>query len=61
LFFWLILLCPAVYYVVFPAPRYRHPIEPEMTILAVFLITQAVKSEEKASWTAEHSLQRTRI
>jgi 4-amino-4-deoxy-L-arabinose transferase-like glycosyltransferase len=61
LFFWLILLCPAVYYVVFPAPRYRHPIEPEMTILAVFLITQAVKSEEKASLTAEHSLDRTRI
>ncbi|HTS06567.1 MAG TPA: glycosyltransferase family 39 protein [Candidatus Eisenbacteria bacterium] len=41
LFFWLILLLPAVYYVVFPAPRYRQPIEPEMTILCVFLITEA--------------------
>ena len=48
LFFWLILLCPAVYYIVFPAPRYRHPIEPEMTILCVFLITEAIKGEEKA-------------
>ena len=43
LLFWLILLYPAIYYVVFPAPRYRHPIEPEMTILAVFLLTEAGK------------------
>jgi 4-amino-4-deoxy-L-arabinose transferase-like glycosyltransferase len=41
LLFWLILLYPAIYYVVFPAPRYRHPIEPEMTILAVYLLTEA--------------------
>jgi 4-amino-4-deoxy-L-arabinose transferase-like glycosyltransferase len=41
LFFWLILLFPAVYYVVFPHARYRHPIEPEMGILGVFLITEA--------------------
>jgi 4-amino-4-deoxy-L-arabinose transferase-like glycosyltransferase len=41
LFVWLILLLPAVYYVVFPAPRYRQPIEPEMTILCVFVITEA--------------------
>ncbi len=43
LLFWLILLYPAIYYVVFPAPRYRHPLEPEMTILAVFLLTEAAK------------------
>lgn len=43
LFFWLILLVPAVYYVVFPAPRYRQPIEPEMAILCVFVITEAGK------------------
>lgn len=42
LIFWLILLIPAVYYVVFPAPRYRQPIEPEMTILCVFVITEAM-------------------
>jgi 4-amino-4-deoxy-L-arabinose transferase-like glycosyltransferase len=40
LLFWLILLYPAVYYFVYAIPRYRHPIEPEMTILAVFLITE---------------------
>ena len=43
LLFWLILLCPAIYYFVFPAPRYRVPIEPEMAILAVFLLTEAGK------------------
>jgi len=43
LLFWLMLLYPAIYYVVFPAPRYRVPIEPEMAILAVFLITDAGK------------------
>jgi len=43
LVFWLILLYPAIYYVVFPAPRYRVPIEPEMAILAVFLLTEAEK------------------
>jgi Dolichyl-phosphate-mannose-protein mannosyltransferase len=41
LLFWLILLYPAVYYVVFPAPRYRVPIEPEMAILCVFVLTEA--------------------
>jgi hypothetical protein len=41
LFFLLLLVYPAVYYVVFPHPRYRHPIEPEMLILGVYLITQA--------------------
>jgi 4-amino-4-deoxy-L-arabinose transferase-like glycosyltransferase len=41
LLFWLVLLYPAVYYFVFPAPRYRVPIEPEMAILAVFLLVEA--------------------
>lgn len=41
LLFWLILLYPAIYYVVFPAPRYRVPIEPEIAILAVYLVTEA--------------------
>ena len=43
LIFWLILLYPAIYYVVFPAPRYRVPIEPEMAVLAIFLLTEAGK------------------
>jgi hypothetical protein len=41
LLFWLILLYPAIYYIVFPNQRYRHPIEPEMTILCVFLLNEA--------------------
>jgi 4-amino-4-deoxy-L-arabinose transferase-like glycosyltransferase len=48
LLLWLVLLYPAVYYVVFPSPRYRVPIEPEMAILAVFLVTEA-RRETKAS------------
>ena len=41
LFLWLLLLYPAVYYVIFPHPRYRHPIDPVITILAVFVVSQA--------------------
>ena len=41
LLFWLFLLYPAIYYFVYCIPRYRHPIEPEMAILAVFLVTEA--------------------
>jgi 4-amino-4-deoxy-L-arabinose transferase-like glycosyltransferase len=41
LFAWLVLFYPAVYYVVYSIPRYRHPIEPEMTVLCVFLLTEA--------------------
>jgi len=43
LLFWMILLYPAVYYVVFPSPRYRVPIEPEIAILCVFVLTEAGK------------------
>jgi 4-amino-4-deoxy-L-arabinose transferase-like glycosyltransferase len=43
LMFWLILLYPAIYYVVYPGQRYRHPIEPEMAILGVFLLTETSK------------------
>jgi 4-amino-4-deoxy-L-arabinose transferase-like glycosyltransferase len=41
LLFWLILLYPAMYYFVYPGQRYRHPIEPQMVILGVFLLTEA--------------------
>ena len=41
LLFWLILLYSAIYYVVYPGQRYRHPIEPEITILAVYLLSEA--------------------
>jgi hypothetical protein len=40
LFAGLILTYPTTYYFVFPHARYRHPIEPELLILAVFLLVQ---------------------
>jgi 4-amino-4-deoxy-L-arabinose transferase-like glycosyltransferase len=41
LFFWLIVCYPMVYYVTFPHPRYRHPIEPELGILILYVISEA--------------------
>jgi 4-amino-4-deoxy-L-arabinose transferase-like glycosyltransferase len=41
LFFWLIVSYPTIYYFVFPHPRYRHPIEPELLILMVYIISEA--------------------
>jgi 4-amino-4-deoxy-L-arabinose transferase-like glycosyltransferase len=41
LFLWLMLTYPTVYYLVFPHPRYRHPIEPELGILIVYVISEA--------------------
>ncbi len=49
LFFWLILSYPALYYVVFPHPRYRHPIEPELGILMVYVISEAEKKTGPAT------------
>ncbi len=43
LFAGLILTYPTTYYFVFPHARYRHPIEPELVILAVFLLLQTGK------------------
>jgi 4-amino-4-deoxy-L-arabinose transferase-like glycosyltransferase len=40
LFAGLVLTYPTVYYFVFPHARYRHPIEPELLILIVFLLTE---------------------
>jgi hypothetical protein len=41
LFAGLVLTYPMVYYFVFPHARYRHPIEPELLILIVFLLSEA--------------------
>ena len=43
LFFWLMLLYPAIYYFVYAIQRYRHAIEPEMAMLCAFLLTEAGK------------------
>lgn len=41
LFLWLVLSYPTIYYVVYAHARYRHPLEPELLILAVFLVSEA--------------------
>jgi 4-amino-4-deoxy-L-arabinose transferase-like glycosyltransferase len=51
LLFWLILCFPLVYYVVFPHPRYRHPIEPELEILIVYIVSEAELKKHSASKT----------
>jgi hypothetical protein len=45
----LLLVYPAIYYVVYPHARYRHPIEPEMVTLAVFMIVQWRNPQELRS------------
>jgi 4-amino-4-deoxy-L-arabinose transferase-like glycosyltransferase len=46
LFLLLVLSYPTTYYFVFPHARYRHPIEPELLILIVFLISEAGTPQE---------------
>ncbi len=41
LLFWLILLYPSVYYGVYSILRYRHPIEPLIAILCVYILMEA--------------------
>ena len=48
LFAGLIFSYPLVYYFVYPHARYRHPIEPELTILVVFLLLEARRSSPGA-------------
>jgi hypothetical protein len=40
LMLWLVLFYPAIYYFVYSILRYRHPIEPLITIFCVFLLTE---------------------
>ncbi|MGO8985344.1 MAG: hypothetical protein ACLQFM_11200 [Terriglobales bacterium] len=48
LYLLLLVSYPDVYYFTFPHSRYRHPIEPEMLILIVFLASQFSVSSLKA-------------
>jgi 4-amino-4-deoxy-L-arabinose transferase-like glycosyltransferase len=41
LFTTLVVFYPLVYYICFPEPRYRHPIDPQLLILGVYLVSQA--------------------
>jgi 4-amino-4-deoxy-L-arabinose transferase-like glycosyltransferase len=51
LFFLLLLTYPTIYYFVFPHPRYRHPIEPELGILIVYVVSEAngIRSRKSSS------------
>ena len=40
LFLLLVVSYPTVYYFVFANPRYRHPIEPELLVLIIFLLSE---------------------
>lgn len=48
LFAGLVLTYPTVYYFVFPHARYRHPMEPELLILIVFLLSETGKRKSVA-------------
>ena len=48
----LMLVYPITYYLVFPHARYRHPIEPIMLILGVYLISETREARRKAWATA---------
>lgn len=37
-----LLVYPAIYYLTFPHPRYRHPIEPEMAIAGLYVLSLAL-------------------
>lgn len=45
LFFWLILLYPAVYYITYPNSRFRAPLEPYAVMMGIFLITGGRRRE----------------
>src|SRR3974390_2436059 len=56
LFATLVVFYPLVYYVSFPHPRYRHPIEPMLLMLAVSLFTQASQQhpQQKGTHPPDH-------
>src|SRR6185369_15344939 len=41
LFASLLAIYPVVYYICFPEPRYRHPLDPVLIILGVYLVSEA--------------------
>ena len=50
LLFWMVLLYPAIYYVVFPGQRYRHPIEPAITILGCLFVDRSGAEEPESGF-----------
>ena len=58
LFFWAFLLLPLTYYAVTVHARFRHPLEPLIAILAVYLFQSAEKSRE-VRWLRRGAAART--
>ena len=52
LFMLLLLVYPLIYYIVYPHARYRHPIEPELMILIVFMILELREAQSKPATQA---------
>jgi 4-amino-4-deoxy-L-arabinose transferase-like glycosyltransferase len=59
LFLSVLLLYPLVFYITHTNPRYRHPIEPVMTILIVYLFLSATKEKSRvaALWKRNRTAQ----
>ncbi len=55
LFAGLVAFYPAIYYFVYPHARYRHPIEPELVILIVFLLSEARWKKATAEVRSENA------
>src|SRR5262249_42841226 len=49
IFLWLTLSVPMIYYFTFSHPRYRHPIEPELLLLIVYLLAEAKQNRRDAA------------
>lgn len=54
----LLLAVPLVYYIAFPHPRYRHPIEPQILILGVYLFQSAERKRRVTPTVPETALAR---
>ncbi len=59
LFTLLVIFYPLVYYITYAHARYRHPIEPELTILAVFLVWSFAARLRAGGRPGEKSLAKT--
>jgi len=55
LFSTLLVFYPLVYYICFPEPRYRHPIDPQLIILGVYLVSEA-RSRTATHGSQEHEI-----
>jgi 4-amino-4-deoxy-L-arabinose transferase-like glycosyltransferase len=49
LFLWLTLSVPMIYYFTFSHPRYRHPIEPELLLLIVYVLAETKRKAPDAA------------